>query len=137
MRKIIALLIIISVILACTGCDTYEIFKKYPHYVSDSWYCAEIDFAFFYEYHEDGRMKGLYYPINCNDKIYSVNIAFFIDDWDLVLYSEDDVITPDELLLSGTWKYRGDNLVLHIITDNLFDGKYQELVFIPSSNSPR
>ena len=138
MRRAIVFIVIFSVLLCCVGCDTYEVIKKYPRYVSDCWYCSEINFTFCYEYYEDGRMKSLSsYPLNHNGETLNVTIDFISDYWYLQLDNFDDLITMDEQLLNGSWRYNKGNLVLRIIEDNLFDGKYQELVFIPSSNSPR
>ena len=43
----------------------------------------------------------------------------------------EDILKQENILIQGYWKYVGDTMVLEVGTDNIFDGAYTELVFIP------
>ena len=132
MKRIFALFLICVVLLCCAGCDTYNAAKKYPHFKAPDWYCEELDFAIHYEYHEDGRLIVEAYPLRCNDTTLNVHIVFNSSYWDIFIEEDGDGITSqEEILLSGTWKYRGKKLILSVNKDILLDGQYQELVFVP------
>lgn len=134
MRKIIATSLIAVLLVMCVGCfDGYVMREKYPYYQSSYWYCEEIDFAFYYEYYENGRMKSLTYPLEWEGETLSVIVDFVIDNWYIDLDDGDNQTTVDEQLLSGTWLYEQGNLILKINEDHLFGGRYRELVFIPVS----
>lgn len=113
-----------------TSCDMYQIVEKYPHFKANYWYCAEIDFSFHYEYNDDGRINPTTYPLELDGEILNVDIWFLNDYWYFYLDNGDETTSFEELLLSGTWEYRRNELVLTIQKDNLFGEKYQEFIFI-------
>ena len=133
MKKCYTILIFIFLIQMCTGCffDGYDMTVKYPHYKSESWYCKEIDCRIDYQYYEDGRMKVKSYPLTRNGETLHVYVTFTIDNWYFDLDNDDNHISLDEQLLSGTWSYQNGNLVLSIGKDSIFDDQYTNLIFIP------
>jgi hypothetical protein len=64
-------------------------------------------------------------------KKYEVFVGIKSDTFTAYLPSDDDVL--NEVLLHGTWKYKGENMVVKIKTDNIFDGEYKELIFVPQN----
>lgn len=134
MKKNLITLFAVVLILTSTGCvDGNYLTGKYPYQKADYWYCEEIDFSFFYEHHEDGRLESGIYSLNKDGEILTVWIAFTIDNWHIQLYREDGAdVSLDDILMSGTWYYKNENLVLIIEKDNLFGGAYEELVFVPT-----
>ena len=49
------------------------------------------------------------------------------------LASDDGVLRPENILLGGYWKYRGENMVVKLDGDDIFGGAYKELVFVPQN----
>ena len=132
MKKYLVCMIVLVFMFSCSGCyDGYSIANKYPNYKADCWYCEEIDFTFFYEYYKDGRMKHTTYSLNKDGETLIVWIDFVFDDWCMELDRGLGETSQEDELMSGTWYYRNGNLVLTVNTDKLFDGIYEELVFIP------
>lgn len=132
MKKLFYFALILAILLTCTACyDGYAVTKKYPYYKSSYWYCEEIDFAFYYEYFEDGRMKNTSYPLKWEGETLNVIVDFIIDNWYIEIFRGDELASIDDQILSGTWSYQKGNLVFKITEDKLFNGQYQELVFVP------
>ena len=131
MKRFFLIILICVVLFYCVGCDGYATAKRYPCYKSSYWYCEKLDFAFYYEYHEDGRMKYATYPLHWDGETLNVFVDFIVGSWHIDVDNGDGVTQIEEQILSGTWTYKGDKLILEITKDNLFDGQFQELVFIP------
>lgn len=134
MKRIRLLFLTFSIVFLFTGCyDGYHVIERYPSYKSDAWYCEEIDFSFRYEALESGRRKVLPSRLKVGEKVYNVAVVFNTDYWHMVSDNGDLNVAEDELLLSGTWSYKEETLVLNITADKLFDEKYNEFVFVPVS----
>lgn len=134
MKKYFICLLVVVLIFSCAGCfDGNYLTKKYPYQKADYWYCEEIDFSFFYVHHEEGWVEPGIYSLNKDGETLSVCIDFVMNNWDIQLYRENAAdATLEDRLMSGTWHYQKDNLVLTIEMDNLFGGAYEELVFVPT-----
>ena len=134
MKKLLICALVIVLMFAYSGCfDGHYLTQKYPYQRADYWYCEEIDFSFFYEHHEDGRLESGIYSLNKDGEILTVWIDFVMDNWYIQLYCEDGAdVSLDDTLMSGTWHYQNKNLVLIIEKDNLFGGAYEKLVFVPT-----
>ena len=133
MKKIYIVLLLIFLPHICFGClfDGYDTRNEYPHYKSESWYCKEIDFRINYQYQEDGRMNVTSYPLIKEGETLYIYVTFTMDNWYFDLDNNDNHISSDEQLLSGTWSYQDGNLILNISKDSLFQGTYTNLIFVP------
>ena len=103
-----------------TGGSDYTI---YPREKASLWVCEDPYFTIDYK----GEKSECYFM--WEDKKYEVFVGIKSDTFTAYLPSDDDVL--NEVLLHGTWKYKGENMVVKIKTDNIFDGAYKELVFVP------
>ena len=131
MKRTGIFLLVLSIVLLCSACDGYDFIEKYPHYKADYWYCEQIDFGFYYEYHESGQMKPpSSYRLKKDGETLNVFIDFIVDSWYMDLDNGDDLITLEEQLMEGHWEYRKGDLVLTVEKDNLFGMKYAELIFV-------
>lgn len=131
MKRIFVIFLICTVLFCSVGCDGYTAAKKYPYYKADYWYCEELDFAFYYEYYEDGRMKYITYPLQWEANSLNVSVYFIVGNWYMEVDNGDDIPQLEDQILSGTWTYKRGNLILKITEDKIFGGQFQELVFIP------
>ena len=105
-----------------TGGSDYTI---YPREKASLWVCEDPYFTIDYK----GEKSECYFM--WEDKKYEVFVGIKSDTFTAYLPSDDDVL--NEVLLHGTWKYKGENMVVKIKTDNIFDGVYKELVFVPQN----
>ena len=103
-----------------TGGSDYTI---YPREKASLWVCEDPYFTIDYT----GEKSECYFMLE--DKKYEVFVGIKSDTFTVYLPSDDDVL--NEVLLHGTWKYKGENMVVKIKTDNIFGGVYKELVFVP------
>lgn len=131
MRKAYAIVLSICIVFVLTACDGYAVLRRYPEYKSLDWYCEELDFSFSYEENEYGNLELKTGSLTVGTDVLDVDLFFMIDNWSLVLDKGDEMMTTDDILAEGTWRYRKGNLVFTITEDNLFDGMYDELMFVP------
>ena len=131
MKKLFLILLICTIMICCVGCEGYEAMGKYPHFKSACWYCEDLDFTINYEFHKDGHLKEMTYPLHWEGKTYDVYVWFMFDNWEIAIDNGDSITESNEQLLLGTWKYKGNNLILTITEDNLLNGQYEKLVFVP------
>lgn len=131
------LLVLLVLVVFLTGCDTYAMFDRYPWDKADQWYCEEIDLTITFAYKEDGSLLGCgTLPWDWNGQTYyNMGVGFGPGHFVFDTPDETRVSTNGTVMakvhLSGLWKYQGKNLILTITEDELFDGKYTELVFVP------
>jgi hypothetical protein len=132
MKKLVSAVLVVVLLVCLAGCDTYAMFNYYFWNKSDCWYCEEIDFEMYFTYDQNGILIDQGYELIWNEEVYVVHVgtqsAWFFIDTDK---NGNNLIEMDEILLEGEWYYRDDNLVFEIRKDNLFDGAYKELVFVP------
>ena len=63
-----------------------------------------------------------------NGITYYVDVCFSRNTY--CVYPEGET-KYSERLFSGTWEYRNNNLILVIEEDFIFEGKYNEILFVP------
>ena len=96
-------------------------YRTYPSEKASVWICEDPYFVFSTQ--ED-------YFVWEGEK-YEVHIMMKASHFNVYLVSENFVISQESLLFCGSWKYKGENMVVKITEDNFFDGAYKELVFVP------
>ena len=128
----IALLIAFSTVFLLVARHNHMIgHRTFPWHLSEKWYCEEIDMTLEYVMHEDG------YLLDCpnsilivDDRMYEVFVGYY--GTNLVSFLSDlDGDGIEEMLLHGVWNYNFGKLVIRIREDNIFDGQYRTLVFVP------
>ena len=124
-RKLLLVLLVLVIFL--TGCDTYAMFDQYPWDKADCWYCEEIDYTIKYSFSSTGQLQPHTEYWIWDGQTYNVTAACQASTIDF-LVTESGM---GRTLFSGTWKYEGKNIVVSIVTDNIFGGEITELVFVP------
>ena len=126
-NRILALCSITVIFLLC-GCDAK--YGKYPYDRASYWYCSEPEFSIECSTNEFGVLVDSA-VLNWGNEEILVDVDFQTSlFWVLPANSEK----YDDRLLSGSWEYKKDNLVLFIDEDFLFEGQYSKLVFSPISS---
>lgn len=133
MKKLLLFLLIITILLSCTACDNYAIWGLYPDQKADRWYCEELNFEFYFPPKTGGTYVQPILDLVWEGKTYPVTISFQANSFDIYLADDDGdgVLELEDLMLEGSYRYRGKQLIFKIITDNLFGGEIKELVFVP------
>ena len=135
MKKMISILLLAVMLFALAGCDTYAVFNYYPEDRSTVWYCEEIDFEIKYVPNEYGNLVAQKSAITWDDVSYSVVGIFNFGYFEIILEKGETSITEADILLSGKWKYKGENVVIEITEDKVFDNTFEELVFKPEARN--
>lgn len=115
----ICALFVLSVLFLMGGSD----YRTYPHQKASVWICEDPYFVFSTQ--ED-------YFVWEGEK-YEAYIRMKASYFDVYLASENFVISDENLLFRGSWRYKKGNMVVKITEDNIFDGAYKELVFVPQN----
>ena len=131
MKKTYSFCAVFCLLLCLVGCDTYAMFNYYPDDRSTVWYCEEIDFEIKYVPNEYGNLVAQKSTITWDDVSYSVVGIFNFGYFEIILEKGETSITEADILLSGKWKYKGENVVIEITEDKVFDNTFEELVFKP------
>lgn len=128
-RKILGLCVICSgcicalfvlwVLFMMGGSD----YTTYPEEKASLWVCED-------PYFEISYVSGTQISyIDWEDKKYEVFVGMRSSVFDVFLKPNNGAL--ENILLRGNWKYKGENMVVKIEKDNLFDGAYEELIFVP------
>ena len=126
-RQVLLVMILLSFAILCVGCSE-------PYNVADAWLCPDPSFSLIYSkddlwhYLQSSKKTVVMYGM-VNDELMQVDVLFSRATF--CIYPEGSHSYSDRLL-TGTWKYRNNTLVLSIEDDYLFDNKYSELVFTSS-----
>ena len=134
MKSFAMLAICVIVTVSLIACDTYGVMELYPYQKADTWLCESIDYRIQFTYNENGILEVTADQLVWRDQEYMVYMSCQGSRFS-VLYFDDigeDGIGEEDILFAGTWKYRGNKLVLEIKKDNLFNGEIAELVFVPA-----
>lgn len=131
MKKIYSFCAVFCLLVCLAGCDPYAMFNYCPDDRSTVWYCEEIDFEIKYVPNEYGNLVAQESTIVWDDISYSVVGIFNFGYFEIVLEKGETSITEADILLSGKWKYKGENVVVEITEDKVFDNTFEELVFKP------
>lgn len=124
LKRIYVLGSLVVIILLC-GCDAK--FGNYPYDKASCWSCTEPEFTIEYSTNESGVLIDAA-VVNWNNEEISVDVDFQSSLFWVLPANSDNY---DDRLLSGSWQYQNDDLVLFIDEDFLFEGQYSELVFSP------
>lgn len=123
--------IILAFVIGSAGCDITAIGKEYPLDKSDRWYCDELDLEWYFRYDEEGKLIQDKYELTWEDTVYEVNISFNISSIIVCSAENKPYGIAGETLLEGGYYYQDGNLIFKIVQDNLLNGAYTELVFVP------
>lgn len=121
-------LLCLAAIVLLYGCDGK--YGKYPYDRALHWNCSDPEFSIEWFTTESGLITKCAAVINWNSKEKPVYVDFYSNFFSVLPTTSDHY---DHRLLTGTWKYRGEDLVLIIEEDFLFYNQYEELVFSPVS----
>ena len=131
-RLVCSILAILMIFFA--GCDPYSMVSHYPYEKADKWICEETDFTFAFTY-EDGRLNTEQSSVlRWNGEEYNVYVLFQVGYFRVDINENgyvDESRFPDGKMLTGTWEYRDNKLIMSITEDYLYEGKFQELSFVP------
>lgn len=109
------------------GCNRKS--DRYPYDLASKWICNELPFTLYYSLDDNGMLLQSE-MLEWNGQSLAVDLAFSLNTY--CVYPESSH-HHDDRLFSGTWKYRDGNLVLTLTEDFIFDQKYAELTFLPTS----
>jgi len=110
-------------ILSMIGGSDY---RTYPHQKATVWTCEDPYFVIQFE-----GVKPSY--IEWEGEKYEVYVRMHVHYFSVYRASENFVISDEYLLFHGRWRYKKGNMVVKITEDNIFDGAYKELVFVPQN----
>lgn len=119
---VIVILIITFLFISLSGCTI-----TYPFEKGSRWVCMEPYFILEYRY-EDGRLLEDRAFLEINGLIQPVIVGF---QGDFFLVAPVNSIEDKDRFLTGSYHYRGGQLVFSIDEDFVFDGAYKEIVFSP------
>lgn len=124
--SVIACSVLVLFVLVAIGLMGGADYRIYPSEKASRWMCEDphllLDFS---EEQSYLVWNGEKLPVAT-----LIRASYF----DLYLDTDPDpsgAISAENVLFRGTWKYKGDTLVVSIDEDNIFDGAYTELVFYP------
>ena len=130
MKKIRLLAILLILCTALAACDTYGMWKRYPWYKADQWYCEEIDFEIVFPRGENDRLlPGPITPLEWDGKTYNVSIGFMAGTISFCIDEDGDGVVTG--ILEGRWKYEGKNMVVYDFEGSIFGDAFTELIFVP------
>ena len=118
--------ILFFVILLLTACD--PVGGHYPWQLGHGWVCDDPDIVLDTWRAEDGTWHNGGEKIIMDGKELIVQVAYHVHS--VFIYPEGPAYAKGELI-KGTWKIKDGCLIIEITQDNIFDGKYTELVFRP------
>ena len=117
---------LIFVILLLTACD--PVAGHYPCQLGHGWVCDDPDIVVDTWRAEDGTWHYGGEKIIMDGKEISIEVSYQVDS---VFISPKGAVRADDDLIRGTWKIKDGYLIIEVTQDNIFDGKYTELVFHP------
>ena len=136
MKKIFILFQALIIVVLESGCDPY-VGKKPYNYGSSIWICEEpkITYVIEMKYDESQEMETpeTYAVALKHDKEVFFHLGFLSDTVKAREYKNiDSKEFTGNMLFTGTCKYSKTKFTIKIDTetDNLFDGQYDELVFV-------
>lgn len=111
-------------IFSLMGCTAH---KTYPREKASLWICEDPHFEINYA----GDASETY--LEWEGEKYVVALGLHASSFDVFLRSDDNVLHHENILLRGSWRYKKGNVVVKITEDNIFNGAYKELVFVPQN----
>ena len=125
-RLIQLVLILFFVALLLTACA--PVAGHYPCQLGHGWVCDDPDIVLDTWRAEDGTWHYGGEKIIMDGKEISIEVSYQVDS---VFISPKGAVRADDDLIRGTWKIKDGYLIIEVTQDNIFDGKYTELVFHP------
>ena len=136
MKKAISLLMLCVMFMCICGCDPY-VGKKPYNYGGSIWICEEPEITYVVEmkYDEAQEMEipETYAVALDHDKEVFFHLGFLSDTVKAREYKDiDSMEFTGNTLFTGTCKYSKTKFTIKVDTesDTLFNGKYDELVFV-------
>ena len=102
--------------------------KDYPFEKAERWVSLDPYFVLEYKYVDGELLQNTFLEIN--GELQEVEVGHQGGVFAVFLKTSESE-NHNGTLFSGTWKYRGDDLVYYIDDDFVFDGAYKEIVFEP------
>lgn len=120
----IVLICIMAITLpACDPC-----WGNYPDEVHSQWVCRDPEFVLDYTVIDTGKTWDAYCVID--GEVCPLIVAYASGRFDIFPWEASiETLHYEDLLVSGTWKYRHGKLVFTIEEDHLFGGGYRTLEF--------
>ena len=134
MKRLLCLVSIILILISCSGCDTIPFIRGgYPYEKSTHWYCEEIDFTLSYSKNAHDILVPDWNTLCWNGQELLVQIDFSFGNFTAIAEIDGDPsgISQEDIVLAGDWDYRGENMVVTLYEDTVFNGQFKELVFVP------
>ena len=101
-------------------------YTTYPSEKASLWVCEDPYFQISYS----STTPECY--LEWNGEVIPVEVGLRSNTFSIWENIPGDNVPIDEIMLiRGNWKYVGNTMVFEIETDNIFDGSYTKLVFIP------
>lgn len=129
MRKVHIFVTLIMIACIFCGCySPYDTFERYPWYRAECWYCEAIDMTIRFPVDEHGNLlRSTNSRLTIGGVICDVEIEFQHNSIGFFCDLEGD--GEYERVVSGTWSCWGEEMVITIHEDSIWDGQYSELVF--------
>ena len=125
-RLIQLVLILFFVVLLLTACD--PVAGHYPCQLGHGWVSDDPNIVMDTWRAEDGTWHYGGEKIIMDGKEISIEVSYQVHS---VFISPKGAVRADDDLIKGTWKIKDGYLIIEVTQDNIFDGKYTELVFRP------
>jgi len=129
MKKFLSVVVFIIIAGVFCGCyNPYGSFKLYPWNRAECWYCAEIDMTICFSVDQEGNILGpTYSQLTVGDIVHDVGIGFQNNTIGFLCDLDGDGLS--EGILDGTWTCQGEQMVITVHEETIWDGQYTELVF--------
>ena len=125
-RPVLLVLILALAVVLLTACD--PVAGHYPCQLGHGWVCDEPDIVLDTWRAEDGTWHYGGEKIIMDGKEIVVQVAYHVHS---VFINPEGPVYAKAELIKGTWKIQDGCFIIEITEDNIFDGKYTELVFRP------
>lgn len=123
-RPVLLVLILALAVVLLTACD--PVAGHYPCQLGHGWVSDDPNIVMDTWRAEDGTWHNGGEKIIMDGKELIVQVAYHVHS--VFIYPEGPAYAKGELI-KGTWKIKDGCLIIEITQDNIFDGKYTELVF--------
>lgn len=100
---------------------------KYPYEINSSW-CSIDPFFTIHQQNHEGEWRAFGDMLIWDGKSIGITTVMIGSKYYVVSLSQMVEEGYPEILFSGTWEYREDDLILNVETDNLMGGSYQTIV---------
>ena len=137
MRKVTIITLIVWMIFCISGCNWHPFVKQPFLYDNSVWKCKEPEISYFvktkYDEEQKTDISDDYAATFIDGKKVVMDFGFLYNTIKVYeLSDEDSKEFTGNTLFTGTCKYSKTKFIIKVDTetDNLFDGQYDELVFV-------